>query len=209
MKIANDIRFLGSGPRSGLGELILPENEPGSSIMPGNHSAGACGSWDSTSTQAFSPAEHGSCFTESQRWVGTRVADFLQNVFVGHLWSRLLGTSPNNTGKRNFRSWHIFWFRIWKCVIVLSFTIFWWVRADHISNSWEQYATWQNQDSSRPLQVGLKLTRWLSTVKKTVTVDSYKSVHVYGMRKFRVPQVETSCEFNWLQIQGDLPKKEV
>ncbi len=35
MKIANDIRFLGSGPRSGLGELLLPENEPGSSIMPG------------------------------------------------------------------------------------------------------------------------------------------------------------------------------
>jgi fumarate hydratase, class II len=34
-KIANDIRFLGSGPRSGLGELALPENEPGSSIMPG------------------------------------------------------------------------------------------------------------------------------------------------------------------------------
>jgi fumarate hydratase class II len=35
MKIANDIRWLGSGPRSGIGELILPENEPGSSIMPG------------------------------------------------------------------------------------------------------------------------------------------------------------------------------
>jgi len=35
MKIANDIRFLGSGPRCGLGELHLPENEPGSSIMPG------------------------------------------------------------------------------------------------------------------------------------------------------------------------------
>ena len=35
MKIANDIRFLGSGPRSGLGELLLPANEPGSSIMPG------------------------------------------------------------------------------------------------------------------------------------------------------------------------------
>jgi fumarate hydratase class II len=34
-KIANDVRFLGSGPRSGLGELALPENEPGSSIMPG------------------------------------------------------------------------------------------------------------------------------------------------------------------------------
>ena len=35
MKISNDIRFLGSGPRAGYGELILPENEPGSSIMPG------------------------------------------------------------------------------------------------------------------------------------------------------------------------------
>ena len=35
MKLANDIRLLGSGPRSGIGELILPENEPGSSIMPG------------------------------------------------------------------------------------------------------------------------------------------------------------------------------
>ena len=35
MKIANDIRLLGSGPRAGIGELVLPENEPGSSIMPG------------------------------------------------------------------------------------------------------------------------------------------------------------------------------
>ena len=35
MKIANDIRWLASGPRAGIGELILPENEPGSSIMPG------------------------------------------------------------------------------------------------------------------------------------------------------------------------------
>ena len=35
MKIANDIRLLGSGPRCGLGELRLPENEPGTSIMPG------------------------------------------------------------------------------------------------------------------------------------------------------------------------------
>ena len=34
MKIANDIRYLGSGPRAGYGELILPANEPGSSIMP-------------------------------------------------------------------------------------------------------------------------------------------------------------------------------
>src|SRR6185295_166654 len=35
MKIANDVRWLASGPRSGLGELSIPENEPGSSIMPG------------------------------------------------------------------------------------------------------------------------------------------------------------------------------
>jgi fumarate hydratase class II len=42
MKIANDIRFLASGPRSGLGELILPENEPGSSIMPGKVNPTQC-----------------------------------------------------------------------------------------------------------------------------------------------------------------------
>ncbi|XP_035997145.1 fumarate hydratase, mitochondrial [Fundulus heteroclitus] len=42
MKIANDIRFLGSGPRSGLGELVLPENEPGSSIMPGKVNPTQC-----------------------------------------------------------------------------------------------------------------------------------------------------------------------
>ena len=42
MKVANDIRFLGSGPRSGLGELLLPENEPGSSIMPGKVNPTQC-----------------------------------------------------------------------------------------------------------------------------------------------------------------------
>ncbi len=42
MKISNDIRFLGSGPRAGLGELILPENEPGSSIMPGKVNPTQC-----------------------------------------------------------------------------------------------------------------------------------------------------------------------
>merc|ERR1719454_1082486 len=42
MKIANDIRLLGSGPRSGLGELILPSNEPGSSIMPGKTNPTQC-----------------------------------------------------------------------------------------------------------------------------------------------------------------------
>lgn len=42
MKIANDIRFLGSGPRCGLGELNLPQNEPGSSIMPGKVNPTQC-----------------------------------------------------------------------------------------------------------------------------------------------------------------------
>src|SRR6202044_3689244 len=42
MKIANDIRWMGSGPRTGLGELILPENEPGSSIMPGKVNPTQC-----------------------------------------------------------------------------------------------------------------------------------------------------------------------
>ena len=42
MKIANDIRYLGSGPRCGLGELALPENEPGSSIMPGKVNPTQC-----------------------------------------------------------------------------------------------------------------------------------------------------------------------
>lgn len=42
MKIANDIRLLGSGPRCGLGELKLPENEPGSSIMPGKVNPTQC-----------------------------------------------------------------------------------------------------------------------------------------------------------------------
>ena len=42
MKISNDIRFLGSGPRAGYGELLLPENEPGSSIMPGKVNPTQC-----------------------------------------------------------------------------------------------------------------------------------------------------------------------
>ena len=41
-KIANDIRFLSSGPRSGIGEIVLPSNEPGSSIMPGKINPTQC-----------------------------------------------------------------------------------------------------------------------------------------------------------------------
>ncbi len=52
-KIANDIRFLGSGPRSGLGELLLPENEPGSSIMPGKVNPTQCEALTMVCTQVF------------------------------------------------------------------------------------------------------------------------------------------------------------
>ena len=52
-KIANDIRFLGSGPRSGLGELSLPENEPGSSIMPGKVNPTQCEALTMVCTRIF------------------------------------------------------------------------------------------------------------------------------------------------------------
>ena len=52
-KIANDIRFLGSGPRSGLGELALPENEPGSSIMPGKVNPTQCEAMTMVCTQVM------------------------------------------------------------------------------------------------------------------------------------------------------------
>src|SRR5689334_7003739 len=52
-KIANDIRFLGSGPRSGLGELALPENEPGSSIMPGKVNPTQCEALTMVCSQVF------------------------------------------------------------------------------------------------------------------------------------------------------------
>ena len=52
-KIANDIRFLGSGPRSGLGELALPENEPGSSIMPGKVNPTQCEAMTQVCVQIF------------------------------------------------------------------------------------------------------------------------------------------------------------
>jgi fumarate hydratase, class II len=53
MKIANDIRWLGSGPRSGIGELSLPENEPGSSIMPGKVNPTQCEAITMVCAQVF------------------------------------------------------------------------------------------------------------------------------------------------------------
>lgn len=53
MKIANDIRLLGSGPRCGIGEIILPENEPGSSIMPGKVNPTQCEALTMVATQVM------------------------------------------------------------------------------------------------------------------------------------------------------------
>ena len=53
MKIANDIRWLASGPRCGLGELILPENEPGSSIMPGKVNPTQCEAMTMVAVQVY------------------------------------------------------------------------------------------------------------------------------------------------------------
>jgi fumarate hydratase class II len=64
-KIANDIRFLGSGPRAGLGELALPENEPGSSIMPGKVNPTQCEAMTQVCAQVF--GNHGAVtFAASQ-----------------------------------------------------------------------------------------------------------------------------------------------
>jgi fumarate hydratase class II len=64
-KIANDIRFLGSGPRAGLGELALPENEPGSSIMPGKVNPTQCEALTQVCAQVF--GNHGAVtFAASQ-----------------------------------------------------------------------------------------------------------------------------------------------
>jgi fumarate hydratase class II len=101
-KIANDIRFLGSGPRSGFGELALPENEPGSSIMPGKVNptqceavtmvcaqvfgnqatitfAGASGHFE---LNAFNPVMSYN-FLQSTRLLADAATSFTQNCVVG------------------------------------------------------------------------------------------------------------------------------
>jgi fumarate hydratase, class II len=53
MKIANDVRWLASGPRSGIGEITIPENEPGSSIMPGKVNPTQCEAMTMVACQVF------------------------------------------------------------------------------------------------------------------------------------------------------------
>ena len=91
MKIANDLRLLGSGPRSGLGELSLPENEPGSSIMPGKVNPTQCEAMTMVAAQVM-----GNHVTAT---VGGATGHFELNVFkpvmIASLLSsiRLLGDS--------------------------------------------------------------------------------------------------------------------
>jgi fumarate hydratase class II len=101
-KIANDIRLLGSGPRSGLGELILPENEPGSSIMPGKVNPTQCEALTMVCCQVFgnqaaitTAASHGHlelnvykpvlahCMLQSIRLVTDAARSFTDNCVVG------------------------------------------------------------------------------------------------------------------------------
>src|SRR5207302_10372061 len=53
MKIANDVRWYASGPRAGIGELTIPENEPGSSIMPGKVNPTQCEALTMVAVQVF------------------------------------------------------------------------------------------------------------------------------------------------------------
>jgi fumarate hydratase class II len=101
-KIANDIRFLGSGPRSGFGELILPENEPGSSIMPGKVNPTQCEALTMVCCQVFgnhttitTGASQGHfelnvykpvlalCMLQSIRLVADAARSFTDNCIVG------------------------------------------------------------------------------------------------------------------------------
>ncbi len=110
-KIANDIRYLGSGPRSGLGELALPENEPGSSIMPGKVNPTQCEAMTQVCAQVF--GNHATLtFADSQGQFELNVYrpvmayNFLQSVrlladaadsFTQHL---LLGLEPREDNIR-------------------------------------------------------------------------------------------------------------
>lgn len=85
MKIANDLRLLGSGPRSGLGEISLPENEPGSSIMPGKVNPTQCEAVTMVAAQVM-----GNHVTAT---VGGATGHFELNVFKPVMISALLSST--------------------------------------------------------------------------------------------------------------------
>jgi len=112
-KIANDIRFLGSGPRSGLGELSLPENEPGSSIMPGKVNPTQCEAMTQVCAQIF--GNHATLtFADSQGHFELNVYNpvmaynFLQSVrlmadaAISFTDNCVIGIEPREDGARTF-----------------------------------------------------------------------------------------------------------
>ncbi len=74
LKIVNDIRFLASGPRSGIGEIIIPENEPGSSIMPGKVNPTQCEALSMVSVQVMA--------NDTAITIGASQGNFQLNVYM-------------------------------------------------------------------------------------------------------------------------------
>ncbi|MGN6375439.1 MAG: lyase family protein, partial [Sphingomonas sp.] len=94
-KIANDIRYLGSGPRSGLGELSLPANEPGSSIMPGKVNPTQCESLTMVAAQVMG--------NNQAVTIGGMQGQFELNVFMPLIGSNVLRSIQLlSTGMTNF-----------------------------------------------------------------------------------------------------------
>jgi fumarate hydratase class II len=85
MKIANDVRWYASGPRTGIGELLIPENEPGSSIMPGKINPTQCEALTMVAVQVFGN-DHAVAFAGSQ-------GNFQLNVFKPVMLSNLLDSA--------------------------------------------------------------------------------------------------------------------
>jgi len=94
-KIANDIRFLGSGPRSGLGELSLPANEPGSSIMPGKVNPTQCESLTMVAAQVMG--------NNQAVTIGGAQGHFELNVFMPLIGANVIRSIQLlSTGMENF-----------------------------------------------------------------------------------------------------------
>jgi fumarate hydratase, class II len=85
MKIANDVRWYASGPRTGIGEITIPENEPGSSIMPGKINPTQCEALTMVAVQVFGN-DHAVAFAGSQ-------GNFQLNVFKPVMLSNLLDSA--------------------------------------------------------------------------------------------------------------------
>jgi fumarate hydratase class II len=85
MKIANDVRWYASGPRTGIGEILIPENEPGSSIMPGKINPTQCEALTMVAVQVFGN-DHAVAFAGSQ-------GNFQLNVFKPVMLSNMLDSA--------------------------------------------------------------------------------------------------------------------